>query len=33
MVIKVNKSELVMEEVEEFDDISIGDLVEGVSVL
>ena len=29
-MIKVNKSKLIMEEVEEFDSISIEDLVEGV---
>ena len=29
-MIKVNKSKLIMEEVEEFDSISIEDLVEGM---
>ena len=32
MVIKINKKELIMEEVEQFDDISIEDLAEGVPV-
>ena len=30
IVIKINKKDLVMEEVEQFDDISIEDLAEGV---
>ena len=30
IVIKINKQKLVMEEVEQFDDISIEDLAEGV---
>ena len=29
MVIKINKQKLIMEEVEQFDDISIDDLAEG----
>ena len=32
MVVKVNKQKLIMEEVEQFDDISIENLVEGVFV-
>ena len=30
MIVKINKQKLVMEEVEQFDDISIEDLAEGV---
>ena len=32
MVVKVNKQKLIMEEVEQVDDISIENLVEGVFV-
>ncbi len=32
IVIKINKQKLVMEEVEQYDDISIEDLAEGVPV-
>lgn len=32
MVIKVDKAKLIMEEVEQFDDISLEDLVDGISV-
>lgn len=32
MVVKVNKPKLIMEEVEQFDDISIEDLVDGVAI-
>ena len=32
MVVKVNKKELILEEVEQFDDISLEDLAEGTSI-
>ena len=32
IVIKINKKDLIMEEVEQFDDISVEDLAEGASL-